>query len=107
MKQMDERRRLHRLIVSFSPTPFIKLCKGKEADLELGGKYAELKEIPYHDLRNVRDTADLAMCHIHSAPARPSSFQRKFPLPPSYAPNPLPRTPCLREVREGSEGLQH
>lgn len=46
MKQMDKRCWLHRLIVSFSPRPFIKLCKGEEADLELGGKYAELKETP-------------------------------------------------------------
>lgn len=56
LEQMDESRWsrcwLHRLIVSLSPTSLIKL-PGEEADLEPGRKYAELKEAPCHDLRNV------------------------------------------------------
>lgn len=42
---MDERCRLHRLIVSLSPALFLK-PHGLKADLEPGGKCAEWKETP-------------------------------------------------------------
>lgn len=38
--------------MSLSPISLIKL-PGEKADLEPGRKYAELKEAPCHDLRNV------------------------------------------------------